>query len=143
MRGLIIGQEPLDRILSGQKVWELRGSRTKIRGPIALIESGSGTVVGRCILADVIGPLSVAELKWNARRLGQKPGEISRYYDRTFAWVLRDVRRLARPIPYRHPRGAVIWVKLPPLVEEKCLSSHSRIPRANMRQATRDGSTLI
>lgn len=118
MRGLIIKQEFLDRILAGRKDWELRGSRTQLRGSIALIESGSGTVVGLCTLADVIGPLSLAELKKNARHVGCKPNEISLYYKHTFAWVLRDAKRLVRAVPYRHPQGAIIWVKLTKAVAE-------------------------
>ena len=41
MDALIIRQPWLGLILSGKKTWEIRGSRTNKRGPIALIESGS------------------------------------------------------------------------------------------------------
>lgn len=27
--------------------------------------------------------------------------------------VFADAQPLARPLPYRHPQGAIIWVKLP------------------------------
>jgi hypothetical protein len=33
-------------------------------------------------------------------------------YDRPHAWVLKDARELRKPIPYRHPAGAIIWVDL-------------------------------
>ena len=30
----------------------------------------------------------------------------------TYAWVLANIRLLKKPVPYAHPSGAVIWVKL-------------------------------
>lgn len=38
------------------------------------------------------------------------------YGDHTYAWVLRDARRLEKPVRYDHPQGAVIWVSLAPSV---------------------------
>src|SRR5437867_1448428 len=116
MKGLIVKQPWIDKILSGAKVWELRGSATKIRGPIALIEGGTGTVVGRCEIVDVKGPLSLSELS-EATSRHQVPDRLLRTglrYPKTYAWVLARARRLQRPVPYRHPSGAVIWVNLQP-----------------------------
>lgn len=113
-RGLLIKKEPVDRILAGTKTWEIRGKATAKRGPVALIESGSGKVVGVCEVVDVIGPLSLAELRRNTRKAGFRADSLD--YKRTYAWVLRRARRLRKPIPYRHPPGAVIWVKLEPSV---------------------------
>lgn len=108
--GLLIRKEPLDNILSGTKTWEIRGKSTARRGPIALIESKSGHVVGTCEVVDVVGPLTLAELQRNAKRTGFRPGQLP--YPTTYAWVVRDARRLPEPVPYRHPPGAVIWVRL-------------------------------
>ncbi|MFC1902702.1 hypothetical protein ACFLX4_01360 [Chloroflexota bacterium] len=33
-----------------------------------------------------------------------------------FAWLLDDARIFNPPIPYKHPRGAVVWVRLPDLI---------------------------
>ena len=41
------------------------------------------------------------------------------YYRQTYAWVVQNARRLERPVAYRHPSGAVIWVRLEPGVERK------------------------
>ena len=60
-RALLIREPFVSWILSGKKTWELRGSATKIRGRIALVASGSGTVVGTCDLVDVRGPLGERE----------------------------------------------------------------------------------
>jgi hypothetical protein len=108
--GLLILKKHLDKILAGAKTWEIRGKSTARRGPIALIESKSGHVVGTCEVADVVGPLTLAELQRNARRTGFRPVRLP--YPTTYAWVVRDARRLPEPVPYRHPPGAVIWVRL-------------------------------
>ncbi|OQY68102.1 MAG: hypothetical protein B6D46_04370 [Polyangiaceae bacterium UTPRO1] len=115
VRGLIIAEPYIGWILAGKKIWELRGRKTNIRGPIALIAKGTGTVVGTCEFVDVLGPLSVAELRDNAARLNKRREEITgpHYYgDHTYAWVLTRARRLPVPVPYNHPVGAIIWVKL-------------------------------
>lgn len=115
LRGLVIRQPFVDWILDGKKTWEIRGSATKVQGRIALIAAGTGTIVGMCDLVDVRGPLTLADLKTNAKRLNETASEIKGplYYGaHTYAWVLSSARRLPDPIAYRHPSGAVIWVKL-------------------------------
>lgn len=118
MKALLVKQPWIDKILSGEKPWELRGSRTKIRGPIALIQSGTGTVVGICELADVEGPLSLAKLRRTVARHRVPPGYFKDGppYPKTYAWVLRGAIRFTRPVSYEHPSGAVIWVNLNPQV---------------------------
>lgn len=114
LRGLVVREPYVDWIVDGEKTWELRGSATKVRGPIALIAGGTGTVVGTCELRDSIGPLTVEDLRKNARKLNQRPSDFHEplYYTRTYAWVLANARRLPKPVSYEHPSGAVIWVKL-------------------------------
>jgi hypothetical protein len=113
-RALLIREPWVDLILDGRKTWELRGSRTSIRGRIALIKAGFGMIVGTCELVDAVGPLTKAELLRN-KALHAVPTELivgSRRYAETYAWVLRKPRRLATPIRYAHPPGAVIWARL-------------------------------
>jgi hypothetical protein len=107
--GLLIKEYWLDKILAGTKTWEIRSRATARRGPIALIQSKSGQVVGTCEVVDVVGPLTAAELNRNHRRAGFRT---DRLHGPTYAWVLRGARRLPKPVRYRHPQGAVIWVKL-------------------------------
>src|ERR1700687_4548450 len=128
-RGLLILKEPLGKILAGTKTWEIRGKATARRGPIALIESKSGRVVGTCEVVDVVGPLTLAELRRNAKRTGFRPSQLP--YPMTYAWVVRDARRLRKPVPYRHPPGAVIWVRLEPRVTR-------RLQRARWDRSARD-----
>ena len=114
MRGLIIRSPFIDWILEGKKTWEIRGRDVSFRERIGLIRGGSGLVVGTCNLADVVGPLSLRELRDNASKLGITRSEISaKPYEKTYAWVLSNATNLKRPRPYVHPPGAIIWVRLP------------------------------
>ena len=142
MKALLIRQPWIDRILRGEKRWELRGSRTKVRGLIALIQSGTGAVVGTCELVGVEGPLSLAELRRStarhrvpANRFNNRPP-----YPRTYAWVLRGARRLHKPVRYEHPSGAVIWVNL----SSRVATAIRRITNGwdgSARKRTGDGKT--
>jgi hypothetical protein len=113
MRGLIIRKEPLGRILSGHKTWEMRSGRTKVRGRIALVQKGSKAVFGIAAIADSIGPLTDAQLLDAVHLHGISParllsGEVASY---RYAWVLEGVQRLVSPIPYQH-KGGVVFVML-------------------------------
>lgn len=113
MNGLIIKDPYVTWILEGKKTWEIRGSSTKVRGRIALIKSKTGHVFGTCELVDVKGPLGREELRKNAGKLNWRPSEIpASMYEKTYAWVLKDAKPLEKTVPYTHPSGAVIWVKL-------------------------------
>jgi len=79
-------------------------------------------VVGTCELCDVKGPLRLKDLRAKARKLNRLASQITgpmHYRDHTYAWVLRRAKRLRKPVPYDHPRGAVIWVSLDAAVGRK------------------------
>ena len=119
-KGLIIDRPHIGRILSGDKTWEMRTTRTQQRGRIALIQKSSGTVIGTADLVDCIGPLTREELLQNlSKHLAGVDlvvrGDIDKW---KFAWVMRDPKLFARPVSYRHPSGAVIWVNLQPEVSQ-------------------------
>jgi len=112
-RALLIRHPWIDMILDGKKTWEIRGTNTAIRGVIGLIPSRSGTIAGVCEVVDCIGPLSDREFRKNAKKAGMRPCEAELgWYRNTYAWVLTSPRYLQRPVPYKHPSGAVIWVNL-------------------------------
>jgi hypothetical protein len=109
-RALVVDEPWIGLILTGTKTWEMRSTNTKIRGPIGLIREGSGHVVGVADLVDSRPPLS-AQHYAQFESLHQIPpkrqeGAISGGWTRP--WVLSA----ARPAPYRHPPGAVIWVAI-------------------------------
>ena len=105
-RSLIVRKPWIDLILDGKKIWEMRSRPTKIRGRIGLIEAGSGLVVGECDI-------------YSSKKIPDKFMEICKYLHLTnhrihnyrWAWGLWNPIRYKTPIPYKHPKGAVIWVK--------------------------------
>ncbi len=118
-RGLLIRFPWVDHILAGRKRWELRSRSTSQRGPIALIQSGTGLVVGTADLTEVIGPLGPGVFK-GAIQTGDVVGTEFQdiHYPAAYAWVLSNARRLPSPVPYQHPQGAVIWVRLSSAVQQ-------------------------
>src|SRR5690606_516315 len=97
----------------GYKTWEIRSARTTIRGPIALIEKGSGTIVGVGSILDSFGPLCFEEIFENEVKHNVGPEIYTRDdYKWNHAWVLGDVLPLAQPIKYQHRSGAVVCVEL-------------------------------
>jgi len=131
LSGLLIRSPWIDRILDGSKTWEIRGNRTGKQGRIALIKSGSGTVVGVADLVGVTGPLRLAELVVNAQKAGFLQSEAPKRlpYKRTFAWILNNPKRLEQPVAYVHPSGSVIWVSLSPTVSNRILRQLSSTQR--------------
>jgi predicted kinase len=119
MRALLIRSPHIEKILEGKKIWEIRGSRTDVREQVGLVRSGSGTIIGVCDVVDCIPILTDEQFRRNARKAGSKPSEVSLgHYKNTFAWVLANPQYLKAPVPYKHPTGAIIWVKLDAQVEK-------------------------
>lgn len=118
-RAIVIREPYCSRILNGNKLWEIRGSRTNIRERIALIAGGTGTVIGTAELVDCIGVLSLTdlELAFQENKIGSD--ELSLSYKNTYAWVMNDPVLFSTPIKYEHPQGAVIWVTLDSTVKQE------------------------
>jgi len=113
MDGLIIKAKWLNKIFEGKKTWEIRGCNTNKRGKIALIQSGSGKIVGICEIIEVLPVLSTIDLEDNIEKHCITKEDIKEInYEKKYAWVIKNAIKLTNPILYRHPKGAVIWVKL-------------------------------
>lgn len=109
-KGLIVAEPWVSKILSGDKTWEMRSSKTKIRGRIALIKKGTGTIVGTVELYDCLScdpeklPMGVSHCI---------PRSMCHVFEKwNVAWKLKEVKPLLKPLPYNHKRGAVVWVNL-------------------------------
>ena len=113
-RGLIIQSPHIDNILGGEKVWEIRGSKNKNIGKIALIKSGTGKIHGNCDLIKFKGPLSKQELRDNQEKHQVK--DIDKvfciYRCKPYAWVLDNYKEFETSIPFDRKQGQVIWVDL-------------------------------
>jgi hypothetical protein len=122
MKALIVDEPWINAILRGEKTWEMRKTGCKPRGPIALIRKGSGHVVGVAEVTDCLPPLGTREAYASAESFHRVP---SSDLEHAFAegwrtpWVLAKARPLLKPVPYKHPSGAVIWVNLGPETAEK------------------------
>lgn len=98
-------------ILDGVKPREIRGTGTQIRGRVGVIFSGTGMIFGSVEVVE-----SSLLMKDDFEKFGEchhVPGKFEELpYRSPHVWHLEDAVRFAEPIPYTHPRGAVIWVNL-------------------------------
>jgi hypothetical protein len=109
-KGLIIKSPWIELIFQGKKTWEIRGSNTNIRGKIALIKSGTGTILGTVDLVES-KKLTVQEYQ-NSQRFHCIEDNTEIPYKNIYAWVLENPILFKEPIPYKHPQDAVIWVNV-------------------------------
>lgn len=114
MRGLIIRSPHIDNILAGRKTWEMRSTAINLRGTIALIKAGSGSVVGIADVLGSVGPLTIEERLATEHRhcVSASTWQDIQFQKYEYAWVLGNVTPLANPVPYRHPKGAQAFVTL-------------------------------
>lgn len=128
-KALVIDQPWIDLILSGAKTWEMRGKGASHRGWFGLIRKGSGQVVGVARLTGSGQPLSTEEMvatidRHHIPESMIRSGAVARW---TTPWHLADARPLPRPVPYRHPFGAVTWVTLEDSVS-RAISAQMDLP---------------
>ena len=97
--------------MDGTKIWEMRGSTSKPKGKIGLIEAGSGLIVGICEHLGSGHPIDSEETAIATKPFHQVE-DISKLKKWKYPWFMKDAYRLDQPIPYDHPQGAVIWVNL-------------------------------
>lgn len=107
-KALIIKKPFLDKIFNDGKVWEMRSSRTTISGRIGLIEQGSGHIVGEAYLLGCLAPIAPNDAFYRFHKVSN-PKLLEKW---KYPWVLANVIKYKKPIPYTHPKGAVVWVNL-------------------------------
>ncbi|MEM2683851.1 MAG: ASCH domain-containing protein [Nitrososphaerota archaeon] len=104
--GLIVKQPYADQIIRGYKKWEMRRRPPPIDkiGKNILLLSG-GYALGIIRIVKVVGPLGERDL---IRTMKMHGGANPTY---RYAWVVKIVKKFEKPIKYRHPSGARVWVK--------------------------------
>ncbi len=118
-RLLVVAEPWASRLVDGDKTWELRTTSSNVRGPIGIAAKGTGTIIGAVTLVDVHGPFTRTEIA-PYEHLHRVPASSTSTYSGPkglYAWEMAGAVRFEVPIPYRHPQGAVIWVRLDPPVE--------------------------
>ena len=100
-KALIIDEPWISKILSGEKVWEMRSRVAHHRGPFALIKKGTGMIFGVSNMVDCQGPFLPSELESHFAN-HRIPQDIidAPDYKWTYAWVLEDAKPLETPIAY-------------------------------------------
>lgn len=115
MKGFIVKRYWANLILSGEKTWEIRGSRCNIRGTVGILSEGK--VLGTVDIVDCL-ELSLKEYQENSNEhrvaIGNSSfGDLkSLPYKKTFAWVMKNPVVFKSPKNYIHKKGCVIWVNL-------------------------------
>ncbi|MCK1534201.1 MULTISPECIES: ASCH domain-containing protein [unclassified Bradyrhizobium] len=115
MKAIVIREPYVSLLLTGEKTWEMRKAACRYRGPVALISKGSGTVVGAAEIVDSLPSIDSLEAYAQAEPKHRVPPNLQ---SQAFSdgwrtpWVVTRGHRLASPVPYKHPSGAVIWVSL-------------------------------
>ncbi|KAB2310673.1 ASCH domain-containing protein [Betaproteobacteria bacterium SCN2] len=114
-RGLVIMEEPLNKILQGRKTMELRSKHNRQLGPVALIKNGSGKIFAVAEIVESVGPMTYEEFQARAHEHAVEP-ERQRdvFFEKgwTHGWRLKNVIRLSSPVNYTHNPGAVTYVNL-------------------------------
>lgn len=111
---LIIKPFWADKIFNENKLWEIRGSNTSKRGKIAIAKSGTSRAFGT---AELIDSIPLTKELWEANKNNHQVEitweELLKVYKKPHAWIFKhdSATKYQTPIPYIHPRGAVIWVK--------------------------------
>jgi hypothetical protein len=109
MKALTIAEPWIGAILRGEKIWEMRKTGCKLRGPIALIRKGSGYVIGVVEVTDSLPRLATPEAYAAAEPYHRVPPtrhELAFAEGWRVPWVLAKARPLPTPVPYKHPSGA-------------------------------------
>lgn len=109
-KGLIIREPWISMILEGIKTWEIRGSKTNIRGKIYLIKSKTQMVFGEINLIDCIKINEKIYEENRDKHCISKEYILPYTFDRMYAWVLSEPIIYEKPFHYHHKQGCVIWV---------------------------------
>ncbi len=127
MKAIIVRSPWIDQILSGEKTWEMRSTRTTYRGLVGLIQKGAGLVVGAARLVDSLPPIDARTFE-ATRSHHRIPDDMCRQVFEAgwiYPWVLEACYRLKTPISAGQRPGQVIWV---PLAVEVAEAVRSQAP---------------
>lgn len=109
---LILKEKYGSQILSGNKSWELRNNNTKKRGKIFIAYSKTGKIFGEVELYDTLKLTKEIFDNNIDKHLSEGSWEtLLARYKNPYAWLLKEPILYDVSIPYKHPKGAIIWVK--------------------------------
>jgi hypothetical protein len=100
----------VDKVLSGEKTWELRRTNCTKRQVIGLIANGTSAIQGQVRVVDSF-PLSPELFRDNMDKHCYD-GDIYAKYPKPHAWVFADPKRYRKPYHVNKPGAAQGWVIL-------------------------------
>ncbi|NJE46769.1 ASCH domain-containing protein [Thermococcus sp. GR7] len=111
-KGLIVREPFATLIVEGKKVWEIRKSRTRVRGEILILNGGKA--LGKAELVEVLGPFTPEELaEHRDKHLADL--EFLRAYSNgrpLYAWVLRNAEKFEKPAKVNIAKGVQVWANV-------------------------------
>ena len=122
---LLIKKSPLEQILHGHKIFEVRGETCNIRGWVGLVQScgegpdpNNGFLRAVVHLRDSMGPLTLDQM--NDPRMLYLTGRNRRWeqlpYPRTYFWVVDEIQELDDAFIPPRRQGQVKWIKFNPML---------------------------
>lgn len=112
---LLLRADIAEDVASGRILGEVRKMRctSKVGRTVYIAKAGTKTLIGQVTVSSC-APVTFEECLslWERRAVGmcQKPDR-SKTKQR-FLWGFSNPVRFAKPQPYKHPRGAQIWLNL-------------------------------
>lgn len=138
--GIIIDKPWIDKILSGEKTWEMRSNNCRKRGYIALVRKGSKQIVGVAKIEGCEGPLDEVDLKRSEQKHRVSPSVYAQAdYKWRYAIKLSNVFRLTTPVSYQHKNGWVIWTRFQD--QPETLKVLKRVLRSSISVSEEEGKT--
>jgi predicted transcriptional regulator len=109
MQALIVKDPWASMIVSGEKTIEIRTMRTKKIGKeIYIAKSGTKTLIGKVTIEKCL-PLTANEFS----QLADKHKAKGIYPKKqVYGWFLTKPIAFKDPLPYSHPQGAQMWVRI-------------------------------
>lgn len=112
MSALVLKEPWATLVVNGKKTIEIRTMTTnKIGKEIYIAKAGTKTLIGKVTITDCrrLTPEEFQNLapQHLALHYSFPPGK------KIYGWYLKNAHRFPQPIPYKHPQGAQIWVKIP------------------------------
>ena len=108
---LIIKRHWLQKILDGEKIWEIRGCATKKRGLVLLAQSrAGGSIIGQAHLVECRRLYKQDMIENMDKHCIQDLSLVQ--YKNPHAWIFQDAARYKQALKYDHPKGSVVWIKI-------------------------------
>ena len=118
-RALLIKEPWASKVVSGEKTIEIRTMQTKKIGQeIYIAQAGTKTLIGKATIVKCVQLTMKDYIQLQHQACLTRSGLQQLFSTkRIYGWYLKDAMKFDKPIPYDHPRGAQVWIKIPKAAE--------------------------